>query len=125
MTPDLQSRVNAVRETCRKMIELADNATPGPWNDLADGSGVWTSKESGVDECVCSLEPDDGPPDQLATVAFIASSRLSTPAAFKCVLEDLDAFVHIAGTSEDELVTSIAIARLVAICETMEALERV
>lgn len=156
MNESLQSRITAVRETCRKMIELSANVTEGPWIYCPEDKipGIRSARQVWVAELVPYTHSlNEATKYNQSNGQFIAASRNSTPAAFKCVLEDLDRWEKMdariqsglpnegawendcpyCGVSVDvgalrhatDCIVFHPEAALIAICETMEALERV
>lgn len=71
MTPIL-----TIRSALAQIKAVEDQATPGPWRYLNDGSGVWTDEVSDADDGVCSF---DDRSEAIRNGPFIAQSRTTQP----------------------------------------------
>ncbi len=114
MTP-LSTRIEGIKAICRRVIELGERATKGPWDifPLGDQGGIFIGPAKDgtgtdcIDNSVCELvgtwfdhqshpdTPKEGWANCIDDSAFIASMRQFGPAAAQAVLIAIEALLSI------------------------------
>ena len=103
MNPDLTARIERVKAECRKVIELGEKATPGPWDNEA-GPYVYARIPGGRPNgeyilqvtCVNGAGKPLTREQNTANAAFIAQSRTFSPAAARALLVAIEGLEVIA-----------------------------
>ena len=87
MTTELKTELEKLKAACREVIELSENESlpPAPWT-VDTSTGVMDKQNYPVCYPLGSKE------EEIASAAFIATSRTVTPALARIVLDDIEAW---------------------------------
>lgn len=118
----LTLRLSAIREECKKIIELGERATPGPWHTVfsedlnrtvcVSSKGWGPIAEIGGD----SMEPLE----RQQTASFIASSRTFSPKAAQATIRFIGEYLDDM-KSVDSVTAAISTKRAGFFCDQWEA----
>lgn len=100
MTPELQTRISAIKAECERVIELSEKATAGPWNAEITPSNDFVMAGP---RYICTLATLSGRGDDFN---FIAHSRNVSPAMARVVLWAIDQYER--GEFNDAIATELA-----------------
>lgn len=81
MTPSQQTALDALKADCRRAIELADKATPGPWISDEDDEGSFVETP---ERCITNTGTQED-------ARFLAHARTFSPSAARRLLTAIEA----------------------------------
>jgi len=99
-------------------LEMAEKATPGPWENSPAIGNMIVSLD---DRVAMETDPCIGTGDRPCDAIFIATSRTLLPKSLRCLKTAMQAIAWYNDIAEDKTERKIALRTLATLCDQWEA----